>query len=599
MSMSWLRKNRKIIIAVLVVVLMIAWGALPAIRYLVGDGQRTQGEIRGEPIGPIQMRNASEELSRLGQYGVLDSSGGIGRFIFGGQDARGADQDAVWRYLVLVHEADAAGFEVAEEELDDVFAPEGPVPAGDPVLRRGVENLMKISRLVSFRMDSAYRSTAEEWMKFNFEQFAVKMRLVEVDPEIFLDRVEVNEEEVREFYEDRKDVRRKESEGTIGYEAPERVRVEYAFARPDDFEEKVEVSEEDIEEHYEENKSDYAVESEGEKEGEDNDNGGEGSSESEDGSDDDSEEPEAEYQPLAEVRDEIETTLQENKAQSHVEELMERVMEDLDQVADNYVNEPYPLGQMARRHDVEHVIPETEGGRDYLSAAEIRERLPGGEQVAERIFEEELEAHYYTFIDTGDGPMVLQVLDRQEPRPEPFDEVEERVEQDLRMHTAMERARELAGEVKDRLAENGWEEVINDVNAELVDELGSPENTGENEDAEDAEHEGDGSGYLNVIETDFVSRDNPRIEELGEDRRNLVAEVMELEAEDVAMVEEPPPNRSWYVCERADVRAPAEAEFAQWRMQRQFQTMFRPQQELQEWLEGLVEKSPPPSESEK
>ena len=50
MMMRWFRRNQKLLMAALVVMLMLAWGAIPTISSLVTRKSMPRGKIRGETV---------------------------------------------------------------------------------------------------------------------------------------------------------------------------------------------------------------------------------------------------------------------------------------------------------------------------------------------------------------------------------------------------------------------------------------------------------------------------------------------------------------------------------------------------------------------
>jgi hypothetical protein len=683
MAMSWLRRNRKVLMGILVVALMVAWGALPALKYLATGSGPTRGRIRGEPVGPRELQQASNQLSSLTRFGLLQRNSGIGGFIFAGQQSRGAGVEAVWRYLVLAREAEAADIRVLNEELQGLFGPESPLPRGDRSLRRGLVNLIRISKLFAFRMDTVHTGTVEQWMEYYHQNYEAKLRLVEFQPEIFEPVIGITQQEVREFYDERREQSPDPRTGTPGYLAPERVRLEYAFAPVEDYKEKVSVSEEEIEQYYQDNKADYEIEepeepeeeppteeeeetgespqqTEGQEvteaeeeegtEGEDNpDNPGaeseadpdeetaaESPAESDHGDESGEEKtPEEEgpqYQPLEDVREEIRGELLQQKAERMASDQLEKVLDDLEAASSDYVNEPLPLQQMAKRHGLRYARPTAGNGRRFLSRSEIRSAVPGGSQVAGRIFDEELQINFTFQVETGEGPLVGQVLERREAQPETFEAVKDRVERDLRRHRSMAKARTLAGKLKKNAAETSLDQAVAEMNERLVNLLGPPpkEENPENETGEapesgeegeepaeegaektdggeaeeaDGEEEEQDSGepaYLAVHETDFVSLSQPRIEALDTRRPTVVREALTVPEGEMAVVVEDPPDPACYLIEKLQGREADPAGFWMWMQQQQFRTMFvGPQRELQSWLDGLLEESPPPADEEK
>jgi len=698
MVMGWFRRNQKVIMAVLVGVIMVSWGALPALRFLVARAPAPLGEIRGEPVTSRDLYAASVQLEKCLRYRLLRPDSRLGQFLFGGQpgDARmgRVTSNAAWRYLVLLREAEAAGMQVTTNDLEMFFTFTG-LPAQDSELRRGVANLHKILRLADYREESTHVGEPELWLRYQHTDRKAKARLVELKPDLLVPQVDATEEEVRAFYEEHKDLQPDLRAGTPGYQAPERVKLEYALARVEDFKETVSVSDEEITAYYGDHREEFeppeqqqeegeaeaaeeeAPEGEGGGEGEairepeqsDQDGRGEGgrierqqedappeepaveegqagaeaaddggdaaaASDQEPGNDTPSElEPEPaktpqeqEPEPPPHVRDVIRERLIAQKAREAAQEQMEKVLDDLQEVAASYVNEPSPLEQMARRHGLHYELAHTESGDVLLSSDDIRTCVPGGAQAAYRVFTEGLEVNFPSFLQTQEGPMVIQVLERRGPEARPFEEVRDRVRDDVLRIKALAKARVVAEQLKERAEASSLEEATREIAGRLARLLGLPkpepgpqpseaEATGAVEAAEDQanpaqEPEGTEAGgeaeketgpepILVVRETGFISRNSTYVPLLRRLRPALVRELFRLAPGELSVVVEEGADPACYVVQKlAEEPADPEVFHERSEMRLGYTTYRKRQEAVREWMEALLEHSPPPQSME-
>ncbi len=628
MVMKWFRRNQKLMMAILVGVLMVAWGALPALNWLARRGAAKRGEIYGRRVGEEDLRNAAIQLETSVRYGLLHKGTLMGQFIFADQDEAGpprATSDALWRYLILVHEADEAGVRVTTEELQNVLALTR-LPADDSALCTALRNLLRILKLLSYREECAQLSESELWMEYNYLERAVKIRLVELGPELFLSQVDATPEEVKAFYEEHQGVQPDPRTGRVGYRAPERVRLEYALAPVEDFEEQVTVSDDEIKAYYEDHQDEFKPPEtkEGSPEDEQKPAGEGAASSNEEGEGSASEaelvagEPEAggetaattqqgteqQAQPLsAEVQDKIRKELVEEKAREAARQQVERVLDDLEEVAASYVNQPWPLEQMARRHDLRYEMVRTEAGELLLSRADVQLKVPGGAQVARRVFEENLDLHVPSFLDTPVGPLVIQLLERREPQARPFEEVADQVRRDLLRVKGLAKAKTVAEKLKESAAASSLEQAVREMNERLEKLVGSSGQPGSGA-AEGAEAGGEaqsgGDGLLKVEQTDFIPRYSTYVSVLRKSRPAVMREAFRLAPEGLAVVEETGPDPACYVVQKMGEK-PADPGLFYGRadMQRAFAAYRKRRLAVEGWLEGLVAKIPAPARKEK
>ncbi len=273
MVMSWFRRHQKVLLLTVVaamVTTMVLFGALSSLSKLAGQERgEIRYEIRGERIGQAELWAAGRDLQLAEQYMLLawvaawrpefaQAGTQVDSFIFEGERrtsrarTRLITPDHIWRYLLLLKEAERARIQVTQAEMAG-FAAE------NTDLQGVAANVTRMIKLCAHRMEAVRVTDPELWMAYAHWQHRARLRFVEFKPEAFAPLVEVEPEELEAFYEEHKDTETNRFRGTPGYGAPARVKMHYVLAALEDFEKQVEVSDEEIEQYYEENKADYLI----------------------------------------------------------------------------------------------------------------------------------------------------------------------------------------------------------------------------------------------------------------------------------------------------------------------------------------------------
>ncbi len=645
--------------AALVGFLMFTWGMLPVLRQLAVDPAEEFGELMGQSVTPHMFQNASRELERISAFGFMEHMPMLEEFILFADleedeqpRAGRITSEAVWRYMILTRKVDKADLIVFDHQVDAVLE-QFPPQLRDQLTYNAVKNWMGILQLISLQAESFAPRSPEMWMEYAYENHRIRLQYVKIDPDMFAPVVEVSDEEIEDFYEQHKDRRPDRGAGVFGYLAPERVRLEYACAVIEDLQEEIEVSEEAIRDYYEENKERYRIEQEddgaeeepapddahdepapdndggtgpsADEAGEGEEQGGEGEESpgnngtvaDEDGdngadaNDDDDiavedEEPDAApeddavepvYRPLSEVRDEIKSALAPQKAEQEARRRAESVLEILERIPAP-AGRPRPLRQHAGAHGLRYVQVRDEDGNEYLSREALMRDIDAGQEIAQRVFDEEAEPGLPKMVEGPDGPFIVQVLERKEPAPAPLEEVRDRVEQDLIRHLSLEKASQTAGRLKERAEEEGFREAVKEEDRRLVQLLGVPEpgraDSGDEggdaaNDEVNAEDE-DKLHYLALTESGLISLARPMIG--GAVREDMVKELLKTGRGELVVMEDAGYPPASFVLEKTEEMAADREGFEQWKM---FQRHMELGRRLEGWLRGLQERHPPPS----
>ncbi|MFO8006770.1 MAG: peptidyl-prolyl cis-trans isomerase, partial [Candidatus Brocadiia bacterium] len=506
----WFRRHMRELLVAVAVLLMVGWGLLPALRRMQREDGPSLGTIRGEEIRRPDVARAHDTLQLALRLGLMDprtymsmAYGGVNpatqslyvllfgpfrNFVFPeGQRLTG---EAVWRYLVLLREAETAGVEATVAETEQLLAAVPQLRQGgefsrdmyarllratnyrDAMVTQSFNELTKVLKLIAARRAAVLTTHPERWMAYAFRNEQARIRFIALDGELFSPLVEASREQLQAFYEERKDRLPDADEGTYGYMAPERVRLEYAIAPVDEIAGEVEISQEEMAAYYEENKDEYALPEE-------------------------SPSQETRYRPLEEVRGQILEELNTAKTHEEANRRVEAAMSDLATAGENYGGGPQPLGQMARRHGLRYQVASVGEGRELLSRQEVTERVPAGSQVAEFAFGGPENLYFPTPITPAEGPfMIVQVLEHREPEQQEFSEVEQQVRRDYREAHGLDRAVTFARKVEALANEVGLEDAAEQMRTRLTNLLGGTEA------APDAEEE----PLLSVEETQLFSR---------------------------------------------------------------------------------------------
>lgn len=598
MLTRWIRHNRRYLLAAVVVMLMVSWGALGALQRCALQGADRIGTIAGKSISRVDARRAAIHLTICDRLGLLAYHPQLRNFVY--QQGRSVTSDAAWRYLVLLTEGEKAGIQVTNEEVDFFLrmvlgrgqrfdkriykAFLARIGTSDAEVRRALIELLKISKLLALRREAVKVTDAELWTEYAYRTEQAKVRFVAVAPALFLPHVSATDDELKAFYDKHKDILPNGETESIGYKAPPRVRLEYGLASFEEMRKKVEVTEKEIADYYGQHKSEYLVpeESQQEKKASEEGAGSEGGNA---GADDEKtkanvpaepkggpskggeknnpesaqhpreqtdEEPapqkeEAEkkpglrYRPLAEVRGKIREVILDRKSREEARKAVQNVLDELHEVFDDYVNEPLPLAQMARRHGLQYVAPATKEGRRLLSREEIQELVPAGGDVASFAFDEKLPLYLPHRFKSRTGELLCQIVEFREPKVQPFALVKDRVREDCLGLKAFDKARAAGEQLIKAAVAVLLEGAVVKMNLKLEKELGrkqppTPENREPEAEGEAAKESEGQQRYLKIEESGFFSRSRDFIPTMGGSRPEVVEKALGLKEGQLALV---------------------------------------------------------------
>jgi hypothetical protein len=294
----WFRRNSKYLMAGTAVLLMIAWGVVPALGMLRRPEARDLGRIRGEKVREEDIRDAASALRVLVTLGFFEPltamtvrSSGVGpglrslylalvghfgSFVFTRGRPMLGDEE-VWRFLVLSREAEAAGIGATPGEARDFLTLAPPlrssrgldpelytrylatINAKDAEVTRWTRQVLRVLKLLVLRSDAAVSTPGSRWMLRAYEGEQARIRYVEVPAAAFAGLVGPSEEDLRAFYEEHRETTPDPATGAHGYMAPERVRLEYAVASATDIASEISISDDEIAAYYEEHKDEEFV----------------------------------------------------------------------------------------------------------------------------------------------------------------------------------------------------------------------------------------------------------------------------------------------------------------------------------------------------
>jgi len=594
--MRWFRRHQAQLMAAAAVMLMLSWGLGGYLSRLVDRADDVAGWIDGQPIGRVELQEASGTLelgTRLWflepemrfavqfargsdaarKAGILLATDFFG-FVVGDEGQRVAGDEALWRCAALLAEVRREGVLATPAEASELLAVAPLLQAGGisgpeafaQVLRQWglseadvtlyVGNLVRIGKLIALRRAAVLTSTPEVWARYVHENEQVRLRLVELDASLFLPIVEFDEEDLKRWHGEHLDQPGDPAAGVVGYLAPRRAKIECAVAPLERLQDEAVVTDEEVADYYEQNKHRFPAERPA--------------------AGDDSEEERAPgvlHRPLEEVRDEIVRTLKERKGLQAAGELVDTVVGELASVAADYVHEPLPLAQMARRHGLEHSIPSVEG-RQFLSRQEAAAALPDGDAVAMFVFDEPDSLFDPQQFGRGSRPMVCQVLALREPEPLSYAEVEPQVRHDYGLHRAMESAGAFAEKLRAAADGEGLSPAAAEMEGRLRALLGES---------------APGDPLLRVQESGLFRRTAEQVEGLAAAGEDLVEAAFALVRDEAGVVTQCPPANRCFVFEVIERSTPSgvgeEREWEGFRVAHLYEKQGR---ELRRWMDGLM-----------
>lgn len=507
---TWMRTQRKKLLAVLCAVIMFTWVIGGALDQLFSQRPIPGGTVFGEEVSGREFEQMLRALALLVQTEQRPDE----------ERWRGL----AWETILLSREARRAGLSVSEDEvsaiLQGIFSDR--VGVFDPqayqatLSRFGLspsefENALK-DYLLGRKAQTNVRlgvplTTEEAWRWWSHQNARARVRYAYIDAERLVPHVEEpTEAEILEQYGAGKDIFPEEAPNRAGYRQRQKVKIEYILIDPDDYLDKVEVTEEDIEEYYEANKEDYLLpddedEDPGEADADEED--GDVAEEGEEPQEADEEEAAPAYRPLEVVRVEIAETLRQEKARQKAESVRAEVAREIYRQRDvpfGSTLEPVAdLEQIARDFDLPY-----ERTR-WFTANELRDILPGANKVREQAFQNTRAVvnEPRTDVESDKGLVVYQVVDTELARPAPLDEVRDKVIEHVRLNKAILAASAIATEA---LEKDSFEEMVAAVE-EAVAQLTGKDVSAEEAPEDDAlDDPGEDTPIVMVGESNYFGR---------------------------------------------------------------------------------------------
>ncbi len=327
----------------------------------------------------------------------------------------------------------------------------------------------------------------------------------------FVDRVEIEEDEIRSFYDKYSGNFPNEEEGVWGYKEPEKVKVEYVMARSDVIRKQVNITDEEMHEYYE-NKKEFMFKKETESTLE----------KPEDETVDETSIPE--YKPFDEVKGQIEVTLQFKKSEA----LANKLIGD----ADNDIYENIDEGglisfsELASKYSLSYVVPTNPNdGTNYFAKDELKEVVKGLEKFPQLVFDREVNDPSPP-LSSLEGKLIYRVLERIAPAIPPYEKIHDKVAEDLRSEKAFRKAEAFARKCLEKMGQTSFEEGIKIIEEE--------------------------TGKIQIIETDYFSRpgiisENDYAKVLGADRSALATRAFDLKIGEFDITVEGKGEKTCYV----------------------------------------------------
>lgn len=256
--MKWMRQHSKQIMVVVVLFAMLAFVGGSALQSLLSpDSTKTPiGEVFGKKVLARDLTGAQRDVT------VLEAIGG--RWQFGRKDLN------IRHWLLLSKEAERAGIEVADEELDEQLRqfklPEAFLDRLRtsqqritlPDIRRALRRQLAIEKNAQRTGGAVFPSEAEVRHFVRDTEVKVNVKFVTLDAEKFIDPTEpLAEEELQAQFDAHKNDDPAESLTGIGYRLPRRATVQYILASSSQVEAQIEVSQEEAVTYWKKNKSRY------------------------------------------------------------------------------------------------------------------------------------------------------------------------------------------------------------------------------------------------------------------------------------------------------------------------------------------------------
>ncbi len=514
---SFFRRNQRKLLGILVVFLMAIWGIGPAAEYLIP--KPAVGNILGQKI-------TQEEFSRTATRWA--------RIFF--RDAKEPVAQLVWKQMALFNQAEQMGITITADELAQEIRNFFPV---DPRVFEDKEGFRRMLGSVFHLTELQFEETIKEYLlarklqylirnsvkitedealrRFVKENEQVKVKYAALKARDFINQVEVEEDEIKSFYDKHSESFSNENEGVWGYKEPEKVKLEYIIAKNDTAEKQIEITEEKIKEYYEDKKGlMFKKES--------------ASAEVSENKDSD-EAAVSEFKPLDEVRGQIKNNILLKERERIVNKLIADADNEIYEVIDK--EEFISFSKLAEKYSLSHVIPTNRNnGTNYFTEEELKVVMMGLQQFPKQVFERDINDPSPP-IDSVEGKLIFRVIEKIEPHVPPYEEIRDKVAEDLRYKKAFEKAEKFAEKCLEEINQTSFEEGIKSIEGE--------------------------AGRLATIETKYINR--PGIiskeddtETLGQDRAKIVDAAFGLKVGGTAVAAEEKGEKTCYVVMLVDKR---------------------------------------------
>lgn len=484
---NWFRKNQRKLLGILVVVLMVIWGIGPAADMLVPK----------PPVGQIFGKNVSQEKFN-------DAVIRWARVFF--RDTKKPVSELVWKQMAIIKRAEDMGVFVTNEELTHEIQnwfPESRQMSGDGYRRligrvfrmtehqfeKTVREYLLAQKLRFFLRSSIKISSNEALQRYVKENEKIKIKYATLRARDFIDSVEIEEKEIRSFYDEHSDTFPNPMEGKWGYKEPEKVKLEYIMARNDRISNKVTVPDEKMREYYE-TKKDLMFKKETEAVPGD----------VETPEDEKAVDTTTEYKPFDEVKEQISNTLLFKEIDALANKLIGEADNDIYENMDE--GGVIDFSKLADKHGLTYVVPTNQDdGTNYFTRDELRNMIMGMENFPQLVYDREIDDPSQP-LNSMEGKLIFRVLERTPPQSPSYEDIHDKVAEDCRYEKAFRKTQSLAEKCLEQIDQTSFDEGIKSIEDE--------------------------AGKLQIIETDYFNRpgifgDANYVMVLGEDRPKLAS----------------------------------------------------------------------------
>jgi hypothetical protein len=459
---SWFRRNQKKLLGILVVFLMAIWGIGPAAEYIIP--KPGVGKIHGRKITQDQFSDTATRWARI---------------FF--RDAKEPVAQLVWRQMALFGQAENMGIVITKDELAQEirnFFPVDPRIFEDkdgfrrmlgsafhltePQFEKTIKEYL-LARKLQYLLKSSVKVTGDEALqRYIKENEQVKIKYTAIRARDFISKVEVNEDEIKSFYDKYSENYPNFEEGIWGFKEPEKVKIEYIIARSDVIEKQINITDEKMLEYYEEKKDlMFRKENVAKPEGENPD-----------------ETSVSEFKPFDEVKEGIKKNMlfreRETMADKMIAGADEEIYENIDK--EGFIS----FAKLAKKYNLSHVIPTNRNnGTNYFTKDELREVIIDLPEFPKQVFERDVNDPS-TPISATEGKLIFRVIEKVESHIPPYENVHDKVAEDLRYEKAFGEAEKVARKCLEKTNQTSLEEGVSSIR--------------------------DDAGQLAIIETKYVSR---------------------------------------------------------------------------------------------